>query len=251
MNDFNNNKKRHFGNQKSQINQHKNLINCSQISMKNLYQKNMDANPKKSDLFPEINSKNIQKNIMDDYGNESINKKKTISDINPNLSKTYYHRKKYYYSKDLTNYYQTNNSDVNLTNINSEQKNFKKYNTKYSMYSTSLKKDNDFRDHSMNDYKKKYKTNMKMNSFANTRNYSNTSYDFKKIKYKMPNTKEEKRIPVIVVSKKTSNKKAINFLKRRKCIIRIQSAWRGYFLRKIAIGSIKKYIGFIALIKYL
>ena len=154
MNDFNNNKKRHSGNQKLQINQHKNLTSCSQISMKNLYQKNMGVNPKKSDLFPEINAKKIQKNIMDDYGNESINKKKAIGDINQNLSKTYYHRKKYY-SKDLTNYYPTNNSYLNLTNNTSEQKNFKKYNTKYSMYSTSLKKDNGPRDHSMNEYKKK------------------------------------------------------------------------------------------------
>ena len=245
MNDFNNNKKRHFGNQQSQINQRKNLGNCSQNSMKNLYQKNMELNPK-----AKINAKNIQKNIIDDYGNKSIYKEKTIDDTNPNLSKTYYHRKNYY-SKDLTNYYPTNNSYAYLTNNSSDQKNFKKYNTKYSMYSTSLKKDNNFRDHSMNDQKKKFKTNMKMNYLGNSRKYSNTSYDFKKIKYKMPNTKEERRIPVIVVSKKPSNKTAINFLKKRKFIIRIQSAWRGYFLRKIAIGSIKKYIGFIALVKYL
>ena len=39
--------------------------------------------------------------------------------------------------------------------------------------------------------------------------------------------------------------------KKRNGIIKIQSAWRGYFLRKIAIGSIEKYIGFLALIKYM
>ena len=39
--------------------------------------------------------------------------------------------------------------------------------------------------------------------------------------------------------------------KERKLIIKIQAAWRGYFLRKIAVGSIKKYIGFIALMQYL
>ena len=43
----------------------------------------------------------------------------------------------------------------------------------------------------------------------------------------------------------------MNFYKRKENIIKIQSVWRGYFLRKIAVGSIKKYIGFIALIKYM
>ena len=81
---------------------------------------------------------------------------------------------------------------------------------------------------------------------------SNTSYDFKKMKYSMPNNKEERRIPIIVVTKKPNKfKTSVNFFQKRKSIIRIQSAWRGYFLRKIAVGSIKKYIGFIALIKYL
>ena len=36
-----------------------------------------------------------------------------------------------------------------------------------------------------------------------------------------------------------------------KNVLKIQAVWRGYFLRKIAIGSIKKYIGFVALMKYL
>ena len=65
-----------------------------------------------------------------------------------------------------------------------------------------------------------------------------------------------KKLPIIIVSNKRPKKKH-NFQngnivnKKRNGIIKIQSAWRGYFLRKIAIGSIEKYIGFLALIKYM
>ena len=61
----------------------------------------------------------------------------------------------------------------------------------------------------------------------------------------------KKRLPAIVVSVKRSKKKIRQKNNKNGNIIKIQSAWRGYFLRKIAIGSIKKYIGFIALIKYI
>ena len=64
--------------------------------------------------------------------------------------------------------------------------------------------------------------------------------------------------PVIMISKKNDKKlydKTYEYkIKKndtRNKIIKIQSVWRGHFLRKIAIGSIKKYIGFIALIKYI
>ena len=86
----------------------------------------------------------------------------------------------------------------------------------------------------------------------NNKMFSNTTYDFKKINCKPLNNKEEKRIPMIVVTKKPNRSKtSMNFFKKRQNIIKIQSVWRGYFFRNIAVGSIKKYIGFIALIKYM
>ena len=59
------------------------------------------------------------------------------------------------------------------------------------------------------------------------------------------------RYPVIIISKKSKGKiKSIRNNNIEK-IIKIQAYWRGYYLRTIAIGGIKKYIGFIALIKYI
>ena len=75
------------------------------------------------------------------------------------------------------------------------------------------------------------------NSYTNTTNRSIINF--------------KKRLPAIVVSVKRSKKKIRQKNNKNGNIIKIQSAWRGYFLRKIAIGSIKKYIGFIALIKYI
>ena len=75
------------------------------------------------------------------------------------------------------------------------------------------------------------------NSFTSTTNKSIINY--------------KKRLPAIVVSVKRSKKRIRQKNFKKENIIKIQSAWRGYFLRKIAIGSIKKYIGFIALIKYI
>ena len=66
----------------------------------------------------------------------------------------------------------------------------------------------------------------------------------------------KKKLPIIIISNKSAKKKTFiknkNFVNKKKNgIIKIQSAWRGYFLRKLAIGSIKKYIGFLSLIKYM
>ena len=253
MRDFNNKKNLPYQNLKLKKNKTTNLINSFQKKNQNLNQINLGYKTDKQEMFKKINTNNIQRNIIDEYENELINKEKERN--NPHPSKEFYHKKNYY-SKDLTeNNYVTNynnnnnnnnNSYFNLTNISSEHKNYKKYRTKYSIYNTSFKNDIASHDYSLNDYKKKYNSDIKNHN----RNYSNTSYDFKKIKYNLPNNKE-KKIPVIVVSKKPKNSYTSNIIRKRKKIIKIQSAWRGYFLRKIAVGSIKKYIGFIALIKYL
>ena len=240
MNGVINNRRRDYRNQKLQKKNYSNSINLFQNKIHDFSQGNMSHNPNKSEIFTKIN---IQNNIRNNYDRRKENNIQ-------NSSKDFYHKKNYY-SKGLSSYNPTNNSYHNLTNINTEHKNYQKYNTKYNMFATSLKKDTNSRDSSMNDFQKKYRTSIKLNNNSNSRKCANTSYDFKKLKYNVPNTNEEKRIPVIVVTKKPKNKTSINFFIKRKSIIKIQSAWRGYFLRKIAVGSIKKYIGFIALIKYL
>ena len=52
------------------------------------------------------------------------------------------------------------------------------------------------------------------------------------------------------MQKNKNRSSSYNSYKERKNVIKIQAVWRGYFLRKIAVGSIKKYIGFVALMKY-
>ena len=253
MKEFGGSKISIYRNQKILKNKNPTSINDSKNKYFNTKKINNELNTQKPEIFTKINITNIQKNIIEDFENELISKKK--GNYKPHPSKVFYHLKNNYW-KDLTNYYpHSNNSCLYKTNISSGNKDYKKYNTKYSIYNTSFKKINNSRDYSINDYKIKTNSNTNLNTnFRNIKNYRNcfnTSYDFKNIKYKIPNKKEEKRIPVIVVTKKSNYKTSTNFFKRRKNIIKIQSAWRGYFLRKIAVGSIKKYIGFIALIKYL
>ena len=250
MKEYNRSKQINYRNQQKLKNKNPSSINVCNNKQFNINQINNNYITKKSEISTKINIKNIQKNIIEDFDNELINKKIENYKLYP--SKAFYHRKNYY-SKDLTNYnnFNTNNSYLNMTNISSEHKNYQKYKTKYSIYNSSFIKINNSRDYSINDNKIKSNSNNIFKNSRNKRNFSKTLYDFKNIKYKMPNKKEEKRIPVIVVSKKSNYKTSTNFFNRRKYIIKIQSAWRGYFLRKIAVGSIKKYIGFIALIKYL
>ena len=221
------------------------IQNFKRLSNDSINKKNTSFNLKKSELFTKINIKNIQKNIIDEYEKEISNSKYYY---NPLPAKEFYHRKNNF-SRELSNSNLIhNNSFLNLTNTsNRGNKKYKIYNQKKLLRNSS-----ESQDYSKKDFKKNY-SNSKYNSnyYSNNVN-SNTSYDFKKMKYSMPNNKEERRIPIIVVTKKPNKfKTSVNFFQKRKSIIRIQSAWRGYFLRKIAVGSIKKYIGFIALIKYL
>ena len=227
------------------------VINLSQNRFQNYKGQSKDSvnknknkfNPNKSELFPKLNIKNIQKNIIEDY-------EKDISDNrynNARPSKEFYHRKNYFSRDFSNNKLLQNNSFISLNNKNNTvNKNYKKYNNKYHFRNSYESSDYSNKDN------KKYNTNSKYsNSHSNNIN-SNTSYDFKKMKYTLPNNKEERRIPIIVVTKKLNKyKTSLNFFQKRTKIIRIQAAWRGYFLRKIAVGSIKKYIGFIALVKYL
>ena len=162
-----------------------------------------------------------------------------------------------------------NNKDINC--LNSSSINNKDYlnrtngNNSGKKYYDSIKKKSDYimsNYQKYNDNDSKYndpKNNLKK-TFINNYNYTklfNQSYDYSQYKLFKNNIKEEKRYPVIVIQKKNTyispnpNFSNYNKYSNRKKIIKIQSNWRGYFLRKIAVGSIKKYIGFVALMKYL
>ena len=264
--------KRYYTNQR-QLNYNNNSIQryLEQNNVRNLkiqsnirrYQnKNKDistnsTNANKSQNFPNINLNNLQRTIIDECEDSLINKRKGDSSQNkPNHE--FYHKKKYF-SKDLTTYSSSLNDNPysNLGNKSSTgtgtgtgtgHKNYKKYKEKKNIYKNRIN-DNSY-DYIIGEYKSLYNANSRGKS--NNKNMSSTSYDFKKISLKRPNSRGEKKIPVIVVSKKSKkNKTSMNFFKRKDYIIKIQSVWRGYFLRKIAVGSIKKYIGFIALVKYM
>ena len=253
MKDYNNINNRYYYNQKLKNKLNCPLFNLSQNTIDNSKKdrntkNSIDYNLNNSEYYTKLNIKKIQKiqtNILNDYeydydSNKSLNKKN-------DPSKNYYHRKNYYSKDFINNNNQNNIYNLNVTNnSHSINPNYPKYN----IYNKSFLKE-ESPDYSIKKYNQKgYNTNINNDYNKHKKSVSNTSYDFKRIKYK--NNKEAKKIPVIVISQKHKySKTSNNFFMRNRNIVKIQAAWRGYFLRKIAIGSIKKYIGFMALIKYL
>ena len=161
-----------------------------------------------------------------------------------------------------------NRNYLNITNINNSGRKYYDSIKKKSDYKTIKRNDDNLNNYIMSDYQKYNDNDSKYNdpkyklkkTFINNYNYTklfNQSYDYSQYKLFKNKIKEEKRYPVIVVQKKNTyispnpNFANYNRYSNRKKIIKIQSNWRGYFLRKIAVGSIKKYIGFVALMKYL
>ena len=205
------------------------------IDNKNNYIRNRNDDIGLNKLMNE-NKKNIFMNYQNNkdincFNSSSINNKNFL-----NRTNVINNGKKYYDSiKKKSDYKTIKRNDDNLKNYN-----YQKYNENDSKY---------------NDQKYKFKKN-----FINNYNYTklfNQSYDYSQYNLFKNNIKEEKRYPVIVVQKKNTyispnpNFSNYNKYNNKKKIIKIQSNWRGYFLRKIAVGSIKKYIGFVALMKYL
>ena len=83
-------------------------------------------------------------------------------------------------------------------------------------------------------------------------NYNNTITNYYNDYTQKTINNIKNRYPVIIISKKTKGKiKNIKNNNNLEKIKKIQANWRGYYLRTMAIGGIKKYIGFIALIKYI
>ena len=133
---------------------------------------------------------------------------------------------------------ETNKSSDYIINFSSNNSYYNNYNkTKYANKS----KDNSHQ-FTICDYSKLSPDTYYCSNNKSPFNYYNTQKTI---------NNSNKRYPIIIITKKRNGKiKGIrnnNYIDR---IIKIQSIWRGYCLRKMAVGGIKKYIGFIALIKY-
>ena len=222
------------------------LINLKTLQNERKERPMMNLNQNKSQIFKKLNIKNAPKCITE-YESDKGDK---IKNKAPPVQNTYVHRKNCY-SKDLTYSEKSPFSSSYYNKSNTSQKKFHKINPKQNMYKNSFRNNDNSHDYVISNYRNIYNNpNSKYNT-SSFRLNANKSYDIQNDKFFPKTHREGKRIPVIVVSKKHFNTSTYNNLQKRKCIIKIQSAWRGYFLRKIAVGSIKKYIGFIALIKYL
>ena len=219
-------------------------------------------NSNTSEVMDNIDSKNNYIRNRNDIGlNKLMSEKKANK----------YSFRNYQNNKDINclNSSSINNKDyLNRTNANNSGHKYYDSLKKKSDYKTFRGNDNNLNNYIMSNYQKYNDNNSKYNdpkynfkkTLINNYNYTklfNQSYDYSQYNLFKNNIKEEKRYPVIVVQTKNSyispNPNFYNYNKysNRKKIIKIQSNWRGYFLRKIAVGSIKKYIGFVALMKYL
>ena len=251
-------KRRFYINKKEQNNSYPASINPDKNIHKLNNKKLFDESHNRRYLGFNSNTSEVIDNI--DTKNNYIRNRNDIS-----LNKLINEKKANKYS--YMNY--QNNKDINC--LNSSSINNKDYlnrtngNNSGKKYYDSIKKKSDYimsNYQKYNDNDSKYndpKYNLKK-TFINNYNYTklfNQSYDYSQYKLFKNNIKEEKRYPVIVIQKKNTyispnpNFSNYNKYSNRKKIIKIQSNWRGYFLRKIAVGSIKKYIGFVALMKYL
>ena len=219
-------------------------------------------NSNTSEVMDNIDSKNNYIRNRNDIGlNKLMSEKKANK----------YSFRNYQNNKDINclNSSSINNKDyLNRTNANNSGHKYYDSLKKKSDYKTFRGNDNNLNNYIMSNYQKYNDNNSKYNdpkynfkkTLINNYNYTklfNQSYDYSQYKLFKNNIKEEKMYPVIVIQKKNTyispnpNFSNYNKYSNRKKIIKIQSNWRGYFLRKIAVGSIKKYIGFVALMKYL
>ena len=221
----------------------------------------LGINSNTSEVIDNIDAKNNYIRNRNDIGlNKLMNENKTNK----------YTFINYQNNKDINclNSSSINNKNyLNRTNLNNNGKKYYDSLNKKSDYKTIKRNDDNLNNYIMSNYQKYNDNDSKYNdpkyklkkTFINNYNYTklfNQSYDYSQYKLFKNNIKEEKRYPVIVIQKKNTyispnpNFSNYNKYSNRKKIIKIQSNWRGYFLRKIAVGSIKKYIGFVALMKY-
>ena len=154
-----------------------------------------------------------------------------------------------------------NNNNKNTNNNNITNLRYYNYMQKKPDYSKVNQDSSNSHIYIISDNQKYYNEQKNKNKKVNISNYDykkifkNQTYDLSQNNYannNNNNNKEEKKFPLIIIEQKNRYHRfsTRNSHSEKNQIIKIQSVWRGYYLRKVAVGSIKKYIGFVALMKY-
>ena len=186
------------------------------------------------------NAKNISNFKSPSSGNMLNDKKRSIinnnrDNYNLNSNKYYNYLQKKSDNKTITQDKEEFGNDF-ANNKNKNYKNYKNYNDNKDGKNTSaiitlnnndIKKN--YRNHRYNLSKDKYNNNLKINFNINNKREKNY-------------TPSKNINPRFVIHNRFND---------RKKIIKIQSVGIVHYLRKIAVGSVKKYIGFVALVKYI
>jgi hypothetical protein len=195
---------------------------------------------------------------------------------NDNIFKTQKNLSKFN-SSSTTNMMKNNKNINDKKNINNSNYSSKRYHTyllkknDYNDYNDdktkrediSKSRDKFFKDNNKNlkDYKieKNKTTVININNYDPKKTHKNLRYNLSKDKYSNNNSNN-----IIINNRKEKNftpmknrnprfathNRFNNRFNERKQIIKIQSVWRGHYLRKIIVGNVKKYISLVALFKY-
>ena len=260
-------KRRYYLNRRSQNNSSMSPYNTEKSNYKNLNatensdnNKYMGINSNISQIPKNLNFKNYQTNI-DNIRQVSLKLRNNTflqqtKDNSLSLSQDV--------KKNNFNYFISPSPRIKeqkKVNINTGNLRYYNYSNKQPDYKTSTQNSYDYQYHKVSNaynyynqpkYKNKNKK-ININNYDYNKIFTNQSYDLVSDSYNYKNNNNnKKKYPIIIVDKnKRYRFSTYNNNDEKKSIIKIQSVWRGYYLRKIAVGSIKKYIGFIALMKYL
>ncbi len=234
-----------------------------EVNLNNNNKKYIDINKKYLEIQKNLNCKNYLENTDNIKDNSIINLKKknntyfkVPNNINLNNSQNIKTRNTDSFISPLTKY-----NKQNKTNVNMENQRYYNYLNKKQNYNSVLQNSYDNPKFIINSHinyynEPKYKDKkININNYDYRKIFKNQTYDSTKDLYSNNNNNKKSyrvKYPVMVVDQNKRYKFSTHSkLDETKLIIKIQSAWRGYYLRKIAVGSIKKYIRFIALVKFL
>ena len=261
----NHSKRRYYLNRKSQNNSFISSYNTENNKYKNLNvienldnNKYMEINSNISEIPKKLNLRNHRANIdnIKGYSLKQRNNTYIQQEKDNSLSHSQDIKKnnfKYFISPS------PRIKEQKKTNINTGNLRYYDNLNEQSDYKKSIQNSSDYQGYKVgktHNYfnEPKYKNKkITINNYDYNKIFTNQSYDLVSGSYNYKNyNKKEKKYPIIIVDKnKRYRFSTYTSYDDRKLIIKIQSIWRGYYLRKIAVGSIKKYIGFIALMKYL
>ena len=211
MRDSTNSQRRYYLNKKMEDIAHTGSINLDPTSIKSL---RMLANDKKKIGLNSSNSRtkylqnirNAYRNVPNEY--ESVYPhERHNSNIPPRPA--YFHRKNCF-SRDLTNIRNSPFYEYNYDRARTDlsRKKYKKVEPKLSVNRNIYISNDKYHDYIINDYNNLYhdNPNLNYNNSANRITTHNKSYDNTKERNAQKSSKKEKKMPIIVVSKKISIK---------------------------------------------